>query len=85
MVGKLAHLAEGVKDVVEVDQDLPFSDLSDVVHGLAGVVPNTGILVSEAGENWWDDNLKVSSKFLRAAAKAQSRVSREVGFNQSRR
>ena len=59
-----AHLAEGIEYVVEVDQDLAFCDLGDVVHGLAGVVSDTGILVSEASEDWRHDNFKVPSKLL---------------------
>ena len=59
-----AHLAEGIEYVVEVDQDLALCDLGDVVHGLAGVVSDTGILVSEAGEDWRHDDFEVPSKLL---------------------
>lgn len=62
---KTAHLAECVKDVVEVDQYLALCDLGDVIHGLAGVVSNSGILVSEAGEDWRHDDFEVSRKLLR--------------------
>ena len=60
----LAYLAKGVENVVEVDQDLAFSNLGYVVHGLAGVVPDAGILVSEAGEDGWYDKLKIPRKLL---------------------
>jgi hypothetical protein len=60
----VAHLAEGVKNVVEVDQDLALCDFGNVIHGLAGVVSNASILVSEAGEYWWYDDFEISSKLL---------------------
>jgi len=48
------YLAQGIKDVVEVDENLPLCDLGNVVHALTGVVPDTGILIGEAGEDGRD-------------------------------
>lgn len=58
------YLAKSVEYKVEIYQNLPFGDLGDVVHSLAGIIPDTGILVGEAGKYWWDDNLKISGKLL---------------------
>jgi hypothetical protein len=43
------YLAQSVEDLVEVDQDLPFGHLCDVVHALASVISDSRILVGEAG------------------------------------
>lgn len=67
----MAYLAEGVEDVVEIDQDLALGDLGYVVHGLAGIVPDAGILVSEAGEHRRHDELKVPRKLLFATREKQ--------------
>ena len=58
------YLAECIEDVVEVDEDLALGHLGDVVHGLARIVPDTGILVREAGQNWRHDGGKVFGKLL---------------------
>ena len=71
----VAHLAEGVENVVEVDQDLALCDLGNVVHGLAGVVSNASILVSEAGKHWRYNDFEISSKLLSVITKTQSGVS----------
>ena len=42
------YLAKLVEYAVKVDQYLALSDLCDVVHCLAGIVANPGILVREA-------------------------------------
>lgn len=59
-----AYLAKGVENVVEVDQDLALCDLGNVVHGLAGVITNTRILVGEAGEYRRYNDFKVFRKHL---------------------
>jgi hypothetical protein len=58
------YLAECIEYLVEVNQDLSFGNLGDVVHGLAGVVTNSGILISEACQNGRHNDLEVPSKFL---------------------
>lgn len=45
------YLAESIEYVVKVDEDLAFGDFGNVVHGLAGVVPHTSVLVSKAGKD----------------------------------
>lgn len=65
----LAHLAEGIEYVVEVNQNLAFRDLGYIIHGLAGVIAHTGILISKAGEDWRDDDFEVAGKLLEAAGK----------------
>jgi hypothetical protein len=60
------YLAESVKDLVEVDEYLSLGDLGDVVHALAGIVPNAGILVREAGEYGGHDLLEVAGDFLQS-------------------
>jgi hypothetical protein len=51
--------------LVEVDEYFAFCDLCDVVHALAGIVPDTGILVGEAGEDRRNNLLEVAGDFLR--------------------
>ena len=50
--------------MVEVDEDLALGHLGDVVHGLARIVPDTGILIREAGQNRRHDGGKVFGKLL---------------------
>jgi hypothetical protein len=50
--------------LVEVDEYLPLRNLCDVVHALAGIVPNTGILVAETREDWRDDFFEIAGYFL---------------------
>jgi hypothetical protein len=59
-----AYLAEGIEYVVEIYQNLPFCYLCNVVHGLACVITNPCVLVSEAGQDWRNDLLQVSREFL---------------------
>jgi translation initiation factor RLI1 len=66
----LTHLAEGVEYVVEVDQDLALCDLGDVVHGLAGIVSYTGVLIGEASEDWRHNDFEVPRKLLESRRKA---------------
>ena len=58
------NLAEGIKDLVKVEENLPFGNLGYVVHALAGVVSNARILVGEAGKDGWHDFFQVSSYIL---------------------
>lgn len=55
----VTNLAEGVEYVIEVDQYLALANLCDVVHGLARIIPDPGILVGEAGKHWRDDDVKI--------------------------
>ena len=71
---RLAYLAEGVEDVVEINQNLAFCDLGYVVHGLAGIVSDPSILVGEACENWWYDDLEVPRKLLFVMRITEGRV-----------
>jgi hypothetical protein len=50
--------------VVEVNQNLTLCHLGNIVHGLTGIVPNTGILIREAGEYRRYNNFKVPSELL---------------------
>jgi hypothetical protein len=50
--------------LIEVNEYLSLGDLGDVVHALAGIVSNTGILVREAGEYRRHDFLEVAGDFL---------------------
>lgn len=59
----MAYLAESIKDMVEVDQDLALGHLGDVVHSLACIVSNTGILVGKAGEDGRDNDLQIPRQF----------------------
>lgn len=59
MIGS-ADLAQRVEDFVEEQQDFPFGNLGNVVHTLAGIISNPGILVGEACKNGWDNFLQVS-------------------------
>lgn len=58
------YFAQRIKYLVEVDKHLPLRNLCDVVHALAGIVANAGILVDEAGKDWRDDFFKIASDFL---------------------
>lgn len=62
--GMSNYFAQRVEDLVEVKQDFSFGDFGNVVHALACVVPNAGILVTEAGKDRRNDFLEVSSYFL---------------------
>lgn len=70
----MAYLAEGIKNVVEIDQDLALCDFGDVVHRLAGVVADAGILIGKAGENGGHNDLEVLGKLLLGTKRAQGRV-----------
>jgi hypothetical protein len=62
---KAYYLAKSVKDLVEVDENLSLCDLGDVVHALAGIVADAGILVGEAGEHRGHNLLQIAGDFLR--------------------
>ena len=59
-----SYLAECIEDLIEVDENLPLCDLCDIVHALAGVVPNTRILVAKAGKDWRYDFFEIASNLL---------------------
>lgn len=42
------HLAQRVEYGVEIDQNFSLGDLGDVIHALAGKVPNSTLLIGEA-------------------------------------
>jgi hypothetical protein len=46
--------------VVKVPEDFSLSDFGDIIHGLACVIADTGILVREAGKYWWHNDLQIS-------------------------
>jgi hypothetical protein len=58
------YLAQGIEDLVEVDEHLALRDLGDVVHALAGIVADTGVWVAEAGEDGGHDLFQIASHFL---------------------
>lgn len=43
--------------MVEILENLAFSNLGDVIHGLACVVPHASIMVGEACQYWRYNNL----------------------------
>lgn len=47
----LCNLAECIEYLVKVYKNLAFGDLCDIVHALARVVSDTGILIGEASKN----------------------------------
>ena len=59
-----SYLTEGVKDVIEVYQDLALCDFCDVIHGLAGIIADTGILVGEASQHRRDNLGEIVGQFL---------------------
>lgn len=61
--GRGAHLAESIKDLVKVDEYLTLCDLCNVVHALARVVPDSSILIAEAGQHRRHDFLEVAGDF----------------------
>jgi hypothetical protein len=62
-----SHLAEGIEDLVEVDEYLPLCNLCNVVHALTRIVANTGILVAKTCEHGRDDFFEIAGYFLRIA------------------
>ena len=50
--------------MVEVNEYLPLRNLCDIVHALARIVPNTGILVAEAREDRRYDFFEIAGDFL---------------------
>lgn len=60
-----SHLAQSIKDLVEVDEYLAFCDLCNIVHALACIVPNASIRVGKTGEDGGNNLFEVSGYFLR--------------------
>ena len=58
-------LAEGVKDVVEIGEYFTLRDLGDVVHRLASVVPDSGILIAETSYDRRHNAVEVPGELLR--------------------
>lgn len=58
------YLAQRVKHLVEVYQDLSLGDLCNVVHALARIVSDPSILIREASENGRDDLAEIAGDFL---------------------
>jgi hypothetical protein len=50
--------------LVKVDEHLPLRNLCNIIHALAGIVADAGILVDKAGEDWRDDFFEIASDFL---------------------
>lgn len=55
----MTNLAKGIKYVIEVDQNFTLSNFRDVIHRLARVIPDPGILVGKAGQYWGDNDAEV--------------------------
>jgi len=64
LITRVSHLAERVEDMVEVQEDLALCNLCDVVHALAGIVPDAGIVVGEASQHWRHNFMEVAGNFL---------------------
>ena len=77
--GVEAYLAEGIEYVVEIFQDLPLSDLGNIVHRLASVVADTSILVGKASQHRGDYSLKISGQLLYRQHLVRRRKRRRVG------
>ena len=60
----VTYLTQGVKYVVEVDKNFTLGDFGNVVHGLARIIANPGVLIGEACQDGRDDVLKISRKLL---------------------
>lgn len=60
------QLAQDVKDLVEIDEDLALGDLGDVVQCFAGVVADIWVVVAEAGDHRVDDAVEVLGELVRA-------------------
>lgn len=56
----MTDLAQGVEDIVEEQQYLPFCYLGNVVHALASIVPDSCVLVGEACKDWGNDCLEIA-------------------------
>jgi hypothetical protein len=50
--------------LVKVDEYFPLGDLCNVVHALARIVADAGILVAKTSKDWRDDFFEVASDFL---------------------
>ena len=57
------YLAESIKYVIKIYQNLPLGDLGDVVHSLARIVPNSCILIGKARQHGGDNHFEVTGKF----------------------
>lgn len=62
--GEAAYLAQSIKNIVEIYQNLALGHFGNVVHGLTGIVPDTGILVGKAGKHRRYNNLEILGKLL---------------------
>jgi hypothetical protein len=60
----VTYLAEGIEDMVEINQDFAFGNLCDVVHSLTGIVTDPSILIREACKHRRDNSFKVFRQFL---------------------
>lgn len=49
--------------MVEVFKNLALGDFGNVVHCFASIVPNSCILIGEASQHRWNDDLKVTREF----------------------
>lgn len=46
-----AHLCQSIKYIVEEEKDLSLGHLGNIVHTLAGIVSNSGVLIRETSEH----------------------------------
>jgi hypothetical protein len=60
-----SNLAQPVENLIEVNENLAFGHLGDVVHALASIVAHPSIRVCEAGQDRRDNLFEVASYFLR--------------------
>lgn len=63
-----------IEDAVKINQDLTLGNLGDIVHCLAGVVADAGILVREAGEHGRDDLGQEPREVLDRVSRTASRM-----------
>ena len=60
-----SYFAQRVKDLVEIDQNLPLGHLCYIVHALAGIVSYAGILIGKAGEDRRNDFFEIPGYLLK--------------------
>lgn len=58
------YLAKLIEDAIKIHQDLSFGNLCYVIHGLASIISDSGILIGEACQDRGNNFGKVSGQFL---------------------
>lgn len=64
MKGPAAYLAQSIEYVIEITQNLALSNFGDIVHGLACVVADAGVLVGKTSQDRRHDDLEILGQLL---------------------